>query len=1105
MGIKEFFANMTGRLNTSAQVKNEESNNVINSPNSNVQGNNFGIENNYGDKITQFNNITLVLNNENMPQDIKTVDLKDDINRIKKIPNYSYSLNAIEEYNKLIFVHYPKHISDEDYIKILLNICYIYINRNELDKVKEFIYKLDEICTDTNKDVIKVKGLIEFNSQEYKFSLDIMNKVKWSTDDKFEYVLYQSLRCINKLSTYQEFRNLVLAQEELIEELRGDNNQSTYHLISITARSVSEYEDMLLYSYKAFQNTDDMYSKLQLAHSLYDYSIKDSVNGDRVMHDKINYQYLIESKLLCEEVLKLAETAKDIKLYKDCLILYVNILSLLGQINEAIDSLKSIRFIENNEELINFEDRLKFLYGKDDKQTNELSEGDLYLKEIFELLNSKKQSDVISKIESNCWDKYKEDIKIHCILLECYIEKQEYSKFIKHIRKLESNAIESNLLIKVKARYHIEKEEYEKAESYLKESITKYRDPDTFCWLLNLYDKLGEIDKFEGVIQKILNEDKFVLEVEYVRVYTSYFKFLFKNNFYDKALEVLNNYCDKKRFGEQNYINASINIFSHLGRYFDSAQELENLYKINNDYETVFNAANEYFRCNELDKSLDILKYLEQNGVGFLEKVLAMISNIYVLKNELDIAYIYAEKAKDLVVDIPKSEIHNFFVGRSLRCNKVDNGVIHINEFRESYPKVDDWVKCFKSIEVDDEGHEELSAEIKEFLKVQSEEFYNLLELLRNGQVGISIVCKCRHYTINELISWKDIYGIKININSGNNDELSTEISNLSETIVIDAFILYILADINQLDLLKNYKEIRVCNSTIEYLNYLLLKAEDSNVRKILLYLENEINIQIAYTNHYSRNDVEPELRNVFDDFILDSVLYAKENGYSYCYGEIFIKQLCNAIGTNGVSLISLIRSLNQDKSYKIINKLMNENYTFINFTYRDMYYVSKDSNFSNTADLDNFFKISRDGDTTTFLIQYIIFISAIYYKNREKFDIYFKVYLKSMNSLYKKSYYYIFISNTIANDLYGNWKSAHKDLYLISKPEYMKAITMRLGAMYGIKAVFSLFESKEELDYYVDLSSDIVDEKIFKDTFTSKDITDINYKEAIKEMISEL
>lgn len=1102
MGIKEFFANLTGRLNTSTQVKNKESNNVINSPNTNIQGNNYGSETVYGDKTTQFKNyFTVVVNNDNGDQDLNIVDLKDDINMIKKAPNYSYSLKAIEEYNKLLLVHYPKHISNEDYIKILLNICYIYINRNELDKVKEYICKLDEMGADINKDIIKVKGLIEFNSQEYKLALDIMSKVGWRIEDKFEYVLYQSLTCLNNLSTYQEFKDKVLTKEELM----GDNTESMYHLIAITARSVNEYEDMRLYSSKAFGNTEDMHSKLQYAHSLYDYAIKDSVDGDRVMHDKINYQYLIESKLLCEEVLKLAETAKDTKLYKDSLILYVNILSLLGQINEAIDSLKNVKLIENNEELINFEDRLKFLYGKDDKQTSELSEGDLYLKEIFELLNTKKYSEVISKIKSNCWDKYKEDIKVHCILLECYIEKQEYSKFINHIRKLESNTIESNLLIKVKARYHIEKEEYEKAESYLKESITKYRDPDTFCWLLNLYHKLGEIDKFEGLVQKILNEDKFVLEVEYVRVYTSYFKFLFKNNSYYKALEILNKYCDKKKFGEQNYINASINIFSHLGRYYDSAQEFERLYKINSDYETLFNASNEYFRCNELDKSLDILKSLEQKRVNFLDKVYVMISNIYVLKNELDVAYEYAEKAKELVVDIPKSEVHNFFVGRSLRCNKVDNGVIHINEFRESYPKVDDWVKCFKAIEIDDEGNEELSAEIKEFLKVQSEGFYNLLELLRNGQVGISIVCKYRHYTINELIRWKDIYGIKININGGNNDEMSAEISNLSETIVIDAFGLYILADIDQLEFLRSFKEIRICNSTIEYLNYLLLKEEDNNVRKIVLYLENEINIQIVYTNHYSRNDFEPEFRNVFDDFILDSVLYAKENGYSYCYGEIFIKQLCNAIGTNGVSLISLIRSLNQDKAYKIINKLMNQNYTFINFTYRDMYYIAKNSNFSNTNDLDKFFKISRDGDTSTFLIQYIIFICAIYYTNRETFDIYFKVYLKSMNSLYKKSYYYIFINNTLANDLYGNWKSVYKELYLIGKPEYMKGITMRLEAMYGIKAVFSLFESKEELEYYADLSIHIVDKKILNDTFTSKDITDINYKERIKEMIREL
>lgn len=1105
MGLKEFFENMTGRLKTSTQVKNKESNNIINSPNTNSQGNNFGIETVNGDKITQFNTFNVVLNNETIGQELGSVDLEVDIKKIKEMQNYSYSLKAIEEYNKLLIVHYPKHISNDDYIKILINICYIYINRNELDNAKEFVCKLEETENNINKDVIKIKGIIAYNSKEYKMALNYMSEIKWSTDDKLEYALYQSIRCINNLITYEEFKEILVKDVELIDELAGDNNKNIYNIISITSRIKGQYEDMLLYASKAFEDTDDMYSNLQYAHSLYDYAIRESISGDRVLHDKINYQYLIESKLVCEKALRLAEDAKDMRLYKDCLVLYVNILSLLGQINEAMETLRDIKFIDDNEELINFEERLKSLYGKENTNTNVLSEVDLFLKEVFELVEIKKYDEVISKIESRCWDKYKNEVKVHCILLECYIENKEYKKFISHLRRLELNEIESNLLIKVKSRYHIVKQEYEKAERYLLESINVYRDPDTYCLLLNLYDKQEETKKFEELIKKILDEDKFVLEVEYSRIFTCYFKFLFKNNLYHKALEVLDNYCDKDKFGEQDYINASVNIYSHLGRYLDSAHQLEQLYKINSDYEALFNAANEYFRCNELDKSLNIFRNLEQKGVSFLEKVYVMISNIYVLKNELDIAYEYAEKAKELVVDIPKSEIHNFFVGRSLRCNKVDNGVIHINEFRESYPKIDNWVKSFNAIEVNDEGDEELSAEIKEFIKEHSEGFNNLLRMLREGQVGMSIVSKYRGYSINELIKWKDIYNIKVNINSGNNDEISNEISNIKEVIVIDTFILYILAEIDELEFLRNFKEIKICNSTIEYLNYLLLKEEDKNVRKILLYLDNEINIQIIYTNNYSRNDFEIEFRSAFDDFILDSVLYAKEKGYSYCYGEVFIKQLCNAIGTNSVSLVSLIRSSNYSKSYIITNKLMKQNYTFINFTYKDMYYVAKESNFKNANELDSFYKISRGADISSFIIQYIIFIYAIYYLNKESFEVYFKQYLSAMNSLYKRSYYYIFIYNTLANELYGNSRSIDKSSYLIKQPEYIRAITMQLEAMYAIKGVFTLFETEDELNNYVDLSIKIVDKKILNDTFTNEKIKSINLKEKIKEIISEL
>ncbi len=379
------------------------------------------------------------------------------------------------------------------------------------------------------------------------------------------------------------------------------------------------------------------------------------------------------------------------------------------------------------------------------------------------------------------------------------------------------------------------------------------------------------------------------------------------------------------------------------------------------------------------------------------------------------------------------------------------------------------------------------------------------MKLLKSGQVGISHICKNRNYTINELIRWKDIYGIKININGGNNDEITNEINNLSENIVVDAFMLYILSDINQLEVLRSFKDVRICNSTIEYLNYMILKEEDKNVRKILLYIQSEINIHVVYTNHFSKNNFETEFRSLFDDFILDSVLYAKENGYSYCYGETHVKQLCNIIGTNSISLVSLVRSLNQNQSYIIINKLMNQNYTFINFTYRDMYYTVKDNNYSNINSIKNFFKIGRMGDISSFLLQYIIFIYAIYYLNKDSFNMYFKIYMKSMNDLYKRSYYYIFINNIISNNIYGNGISKDKSLYLISKPEYVRGISMQFEAMYGIKAVFSLFENEEELGYYYDLSIKIVDNKLLNDTFKNNYIKDINLKREIKEIISNL
>ena len=1103
MKIKDIFFNITEKFNIPTKIENKKSNNIVNSPNSKMQGNNYGVEYIGGDKITQFNNVTLIVSKENESKNIKIIDLENDINRIKKIKDYSYSLIAIEEYKKLLLINYPNRISDEDYIKILLNICYIHINRNELNEVNEFIEKLEEISVEGNKDIIKIKGLIAFNTQNYKLALDIMNKVKWDIDEQFEWVLYQSLRCINKLNTYKEF----LEKINLENGINLDYAQSIYHIIAITAKNENEYEDMILYSHKAFDNIDDIHSKLKLAYSLYDYAIKDSIVEDIVIQDRINYQYLIESKLACEKSLSLAKKFKNIKLYEETLLLYINILALLGKGKEALENLENIKFMGNNEEFIKFEDRLKFLYSKQENNIATLNEEEIYLKTIFDLLDCNKYSEVISKIESDCLNKYKNSIRIHCILLECYIETKEYKKFIRHIRNFDIDAQDSNLLIKIKARYHMQQEEYEEAEKYLNNSIDKYRDPDSYCLLLQLYDKQNEKEKFEYLAQRILKEDKFVLEVEYIRFYKYYFNFLFKYNFYDKALSILKNCCDKDKFGEINYMNININILSNLGRHFDSAQELEKLFKTNNDYKIIFNAANEYFRCNELERSMEILNNLEDKNVSFLEKIYVMKSNIYILKNDLEKSYEYAEKAKEMVKDFPKSEIHNFFVSRSLRCNKIDSGVIHINEFLESYPKVDDWVKSIKSIDVDSDGNEILSPEITEFLEIQSNEFNNLLNIIRQGQIGISLICKQKNYGINDLIKWKDIYNIKININAGYNEKMNTEIKNISDIIIIDAFILYILADIDELELLKNFKKVNICNSTIEYLNYLLLKKEDENIRKILLYIECEINIQIIYINNHIKNNFETIFRDSCDDFILDSILYAKESGYSYCYGEVYIKQICDTIGGKSFSLVSLISYLNKEDSFKVINKLMNKNYTFINFTYKDMYYIAKDSNFSNeNRDIDKFFEIRKNCDIVSFINQYIIFIYSIYYLHRDSIGTYLEMYLKSMNSLYKKSHYYIFMNMESANRLYANRSLLDKFSYLSNNREYIRGITMQIGAIFGVKALYNLFENEKEVKYYLNLVNKILDTNLINYIFKKEYFEDKNnYHNDIKQMIMRL
>lgn len=1109
MAIKDMIADLAKIFNKSGKVNNKNSHNITNSSDVVIQGNNYGDEYIGGDKVIQNNNCCTVNNiymSNKTDEDITKVSLKKELERIKKLPNNSHSLLALEEYKRLILLNPRGSISDDEYYKVLLNILYIHLNRSETEEVKLYLEQIEALGYKDKKELIIAKSIMNFNESNFTLAYKLMKEVVVGKDEPLEYMLKKSLECINNIISYDEYKKYVLNEEDDLIILNEEcDSANLYIMIAYTAKAIKEYDDLIYFSNKAYQVSDEADYKLKLAYAYYHDGIKDSIDGNIVTQDRLNYKKIIEAKKLAYEVVEYSELHKEELLYESAISLYINILPILGEVGKTINSISKLGFNKKNAFFLEVENRLKYLYEDNINEKNtSISESDIFLKDILKLLKEKEYMSIISIIETKCWNKYIDEYKFHCILLECYLESNQLSKFVSHIKKLDDLKIESNLIIKIKAKYYLHINETFNAEELLLYSIDKYKDPESYLLLLKLYKKANLNDKFESFINNILKVDRFVLEVMYKEIYAIYFRFLCENNNYVKAKEILDS-CEESKYGTKNYLIEICNINSQLGNHIIAAEALEKIYKCTKKSKYLFDAANEYIRANKLIESKNILLKLEKESVDYIEKVYVLLSNIEVLNGDLETAYHYASMAKEKVIYMPKSEIHSFFTGRSLRCNRTDDSVSHMTSFMEAYPKFDTWFKPIKVIEKDENNNEVLSEEMKEFIEVNSKSFNETIDLLRNKKIGISNVCYKGRYYINDIFQWRNCYRINININSGDTEKLNNELQCTNDKLIFDVIGLYVLSDIDELDILKKFRCVYITMSTIEYINNMLLRNEDLNLRKILRFIDSSLNIKIVGINNKNYSCINEEISSLFDDYILDTLVYSKMNNITYCYGESIIDVCAKIDGYTGISIVALVSSLEDEIKARIIGKLKVSKYDFINFNYKDMYIVAKNNNFIIDKEIESFFEVDKNGDINTFIMQYIIFIVAIYYKKREYFDSYLKLFLKSINSLFKKSLYAVSISNSIIKNEFVQLDNVEKYKYMINNPDYIRGVTMQQGASYALRTIYHLFNDEKEFEYYFNIIRVNTCEDLIRESLKNELKKEEKFIEGIKAKIQML
>ncbi len=421
----------------------------------------------------------------------------------------------------------------------------------------------------------------------------------------------------------------------------------------------------------------------------------------------------------------------------------------------------------------------------------------------------------------------------------------------------------------------------------------------------------------------------------------------------------------------------------------------------------------QYIGCNNIEKADEIIRYLLHNEYPRKAILYAIYSNLELLKNNTEKSYEYAKMALEIDKDNPNSEIHQFYVSRSIRCNK-EEGTAYIPEYASLFPRHNTWLKSVKALETDEDGNEVLTQEIKDFFTSSSKRFNTILTGYSNRKIGISILAKMQNQSIPQILDWRSIYGIKAMVYQGFIQEIYKEVNIFSNKIIVDAFTMYILAEIGYLRILENLETVYITYSTIESLQQVILTREDGKVRDVLNFINQSLNVEIVYPDFDEISKIDVNFLDFFFKDQLDSSIYSYSNKIPYLYSDYFVKGSMAERNEYFIGLVAFIRALlgqsiiNKETLSDFIYKLKKNQYEFINFDSEDIYNAAKKSNFVVEDDIKLFFTIDKYSEFPSFAIAYVGFLRKVYGEiERHKFDAYVDLYIELFDKYIRKTRYY--------------------------------------------------------------------------------------------------
>lgn len=858
---------------------------------------------------------------------------------IENLIEQGYTDRAINEYKDLIEENVDSNLSKNDKFAIFNGLLNCYINLNDEENVEKYISKIEDLGN--VKELHKfcyLQAIYYFNNQDFKKAEFFNDKARAFNEEYLNAILLENIiNLVNNKIEYEEAKNNVVLHPKFIGGTIKEVSQMKSTL-GVFAIHCSKYSEAITYFNEAHDLVCTPQRELMIGISYYYLACGEKNDENTINLGDIDYESLNSAIEIFNKLYKNSELEIKKTLYKQLIPFYFSCLELTQQPKEIIQiSSEANAFLDDdNDELMRTKAMAQISLGNYDEETiQNFDKSEQFRFELLHLYEKGEYPKIVTKLRPLVNDDYSHDWHLHYIYLDSLLQINLFDGFIEQY-KITIATEPSNEMIKILLIAYFEKKsDLPKANSILIEILDSTKTPFVVLFGLKYFERNNEEVELGKLFEKINKKGYKFLPLDMSEINKMNFFYFLRNDTLDKVYDFYNSF--KNLPVDIPSTKMSIEYFQLRGDVFSMGVEFEKLYKLTQNPEYYLNSAICYFRANNLEKVESILLFLGANKLIENSTFYMLYSDLSLLQSDLEGAFEYAKKAKELDESNPNAISHMFYANRSLRCNRIEELITHIPNYVINYPN-NGWVKAMTITEESENGETKLTEEAEEFFKSNNEVYENIYSAYINHQIGLSSYIKFSGINLSQVFDQKNYLRLKVKITSGYMEEVNENLALINDVILIDSISFYILAESNLLSLLDEFKTIYITYSTITFLQNVISNVESTIIREIFEYIKNSMSIQ--YVPVDLNSIIEFKNKEAYLEETIHCASYSFANKIPFFNVDFTLKNELEGKGENLVNVVALLRSL-KNSNKKVVSdaiyKLIENGYVFINFTAQDL------------------------------------------------------------------------------------------------------------------------------------------------------------------------